>query len=158
ARTFALAQQTGLPMMNICSTCQGAHAESQQRLDADTAYRQHVNKTLEPSGLEYVKDKPGFTNKNFMWLLVEDYGLDRLEAKVTRPLEELRFGPVYGCYVVRPEHRLDYADRPDRDIYLEWIIEALGGEVVDYDGSHKCCGFPIVTMNKVTSLTQAGTH
>ena len=32
ARTFALAQQTGLPMMNICSTCQGAQSECQQRL------------------------------------------------------------------------------------------------------------------------------
>ena len=158
ARTFALAQQTDLPMMNICSTCQGAHAESQQRLDADTAYRAHVNETLAPSGLEYVKDKPGFTNKNFMWLLVEDYGLDRLKAQVTQPLSSLRFGPFYGCYVVRPKHRLDYDDHPDRDIYLEQIILALGGEVVEYDGSHKCCGFPIVTMNKVTSLTQAGTH
>lgn len=27
ARTFALAQQTGLSMMNICSTCQGAQSE-----------------------------------------------------------------------------------------------------------------------------------
>ena len=36
ARTFALAQQTGLPMMNICSTCQGAQSECQQRLDADS--------------------------------------------------------------------------------------------------------------------------
>src|SRR5215467_16224120 len=27
ARTFALAQQTGLAMMNICSTCQGAQSE-----------------------------------------------------------------------------------------------------------------------------------
>ena len=34
ARTFALAQQTGLAMMNICSTCQGSMSECQQRLDA----------------------------------------------------------------------------------------------------------------------------
>lgn len=158
ARTFALAQQTDLPMMNICSTCQGAHAESQQRLDADSAYRAHVNETLAPSGLEYVKDKPGFTNKNFMWILVEDYGLDRLKAQVKQPLKSLRFGPFYGCYVVRPKHRLDYDGHPNRDIYLEQIIQALGGEVVDYDGARKCCGFPVITMNRVTSLTQSGTH
>ena len=75
ARTFALAQSTGLAMMNICSTCQGAQSECQQRLDADSSYRAHVNEALSGQGLSYEKDKNGFTNKNFLWLLVEDYGL-----------------------------------------------------------------------------------
>ena len=51
ARTFALAQQTGLPMMNICSTCQGAQSECQQRLDADSEYRAHINEMLADEGL-----------------------------------------------------------------------------------------------------------
>lgn len=158
ARTFALAQQTGLPMMNICSTCQGAQSECQQRLDADGAYRAHVNEALSEHGLEYVKGKDGFSNKNFLWLLVEDYGLDRLAEKVVRPLSELRVGPFYGCYVVRPKERLGYEDHPDRDLYLEQVIETLGGEPVDYEGARKCCGFPVITMNRETSLRQAGTH
>jgi succinate dehydrogenase / fumarate reductase, cytochrome b subunit len=155
ARTFALAQQTGLSMMNICSTCQGAQSECQQRLDADAAYRAHINEALAAEGLEYRK---GVDNKNFLWLLVEDYGLERLGEKVTRPLEGLRVGPFYGCYVLRPKHRLGYEEHPERDLYLEQVIEALGGEVVDYDGSRKCCGFPVITMNRDTSLRQAGTH
>jgi len=158
ARTFALAQQTGLSMMNICSTCQGAQSECQQRLDADSAYRAHVNEALSGQGLAYEKDKAGFTNKNFLWLLVEDYGLDNLREKVQRPLSGLRVGPFYGCYIVRPKERLGYGDYPNRDIYLEKVIEALGGEVVEYDGARKCCGFPLVTMNRETSLRQAGTH
>jgi succinate dehydrogenase cytochrome b subunit len=158
ARTFALAQQTGLSMMNICSTCQGAQSECQQRLDADSAYRAHINEVLSGQGLSYEKGKDGFTNKNFLWLLVEDYGLDRLKEQVVRPLSGLRVGPFYGCYIVRPKERLGYADHPDRDIYLEKVIEVLGGEVVEYDGARKCCGFPVVTMNRDTSLRQAGTH
>jgi len=158
ARTFALAQQTGLPMMNICSTCQGAQSECQERLDADSAYRAHVNEALAGQGLSYVKDKDGFTNKNFLWLLVEDYGLDPLKAQIKRPLSGLRVGPFYGCYIVRPKHRLGYDEHPERDLYLEQLIEALGGEVVEYDGARKCCGFPVITMNRETSLGQAGTH
>jgi succinate dehydrogenase / fumarate reductase cytochrome b subunit len=158
ARTFALAQDTGLAMMNICSTCQGAQSECQQRLDADSAYRAHINEALSGEGLEYVKGADGWTNKNFLWVLVEDYGLDQLRAKVTRPLAELRVGPFYGCYVVRPKHRLGYEEHPERDIYLERVIEALGGEPVEYDGARKCCGFPVITMNRDTSLRQAGTH
>src|SRR5262245_31877357 len=76
ARTFALAQSTGLSMMNICSTCQGAQSECQQRLDADSAYRAHINEALAEEGLEYVKDKEGFEKKTFIWGQVEDYGLE----------------------------------------------------------------------------------
>jgi succinate dehydrogenase / fumarate reductase, cytochrome b subunit len=155
ARTFALAQQTGLSMMNICSTCQGAQSECQQRLDADSAYRAHINEVLAADGLEY---RRGIENKNFLWLLVEDYGLDELAKHVTKPLEGLRVGPFYGCYILRPKHRLGYEERPERDLYLDRLIEALGGEVVEYAGARKCCGFPIVTMNRETSLRQAGTH
>jgi succinate dehydrogenase cytochrome b subunit len=158
ARTFALAQQTGLAMMNICSTCQGAQSECQQRLDADSAYRAHINEVLAGEGLEYVRGADGWTNKNFLWVLVEDYGLDRLKENVRRPLAGLRVGPFYGCYILRPKHRLGYEEHPDRDLYLDWLIEAVGGDVVDYDGARRCCGFPVITMNRETSLRQAGTH
>ena len=155
ARTFAMAQQTGVAMMNICSTCQGAQSECQERLDADAAYRAHINEALAAEGLEY---QGGITNKNFLWLLVEDYGLDRVKDLVKRPLTGLRVGPFYGCYVLRPTSRLGYDEHPDRDRYLERLIEALGGEAVDYEGARKCCGFPVITMNRETSLGQAGRH
>jgi len=158
ARTFALAQSTGLAMMNICSTCQGAQSECKQRLDADSAYRAHINEALSAEGLEYERDKDGFTNKNFLWVLVEDIGLDKVRELVKRPLTGLSVGPFYGCYILRPKHRLGYEENPDRDLYLEQVIDALGGQVVEYDGARKCCGFPIVTMNRETSLRQAGTH
>ena len=157
ARTFALAQQTGLPMMNICSTCQGAQSECQQRLDADGSYRAHINEALADEGLEYTAGGD-FTNKNFLWLLVEDYGLDRLREEVKRPLEGLRVGPFYGCYILRPKGRLGYDKQPNRDLYLEMAIEALGGTTVEYDGARRCCGFPVITMNRETSLRQAGNH
>ena len=158
ARTFAMAQQTGVGMMNICSTCQGAQSECQQRLDADPDYRAMINSHLEPEGLHYERGGREWTNKNLLWLLVEDIGLDVLREKVTRPLEGLRVAPFYGCYIVRPTGRLGYDEFPQRDFYLDWVIEAVGGTAVDYAGSHKCCGFPVITMARATSLRQAGRH
>jgi succinate dehydrogenase / fumarate reductase cytochrome b subunit len=156
ARTFALAQQTdGALMMNICSTCQGAQGECQERLDANTPYRDHVNETLSAEGLQYER---GISNKNFLWLLVEDYGLDRLRQLVARPLAGLRIGPFYGCYILRPTSRLGYDEHPERGSYLEQLIEALGATPVEYEGARKCCGFPVITMNRETSLSQAGRH
>jgi succinate dehydrogenase / fumarate reductase, cytochrome b subunit len=158
ARTFALAQRVDGAelMMNICSTCQGAQSECQERLDANADYRAHVNETLASEGLTY---EQGITNKNFLWLLVEEIGLDELRSRVRRPLTDLKVGPFYGCYIVRPVDRLgiDAVEQP-RDTYLAQVIEALGGTVIEYAGSHKCCGFPIITMNKDASLKQAGRH
>jgi succinate dehydrogenase / fumarate reductase cytochrome b subunit len=142
-------------MMNICSTCQGAQTECQERLDANAEYREHVNGTLAEYGLNYQK---GLTNKNFLWVLVEEIGLDELRSRVKRPLTDLRVGPFYGCYIVRPVDRLGIDDELPRDTYLGQVIEALGGTVIEYAGSHKCCGFPIITMNKEASLKQAGRH
>src|SRR3954464_13610420 len=148
-RPFAPPQQTGLPMMNICSTCQGAQSECQQRL-RDSEYRSHINETLAEEGLSY--DPEGFTNKNFLWVLIEDYGLDRLAAQVTRPLNGLRVGPFYGCYSPRPKHRLGYEEHPERVLYLDQLIEALGGEVVQYDGARKYCGFVVVSVSRAPSI------
>ena len=53
ARTFAMAQDVegAAGMMNICSTCQGAQSECQERLDASTAYRKHINTHLSDESL-----------------------------------------------------------------------------------------------------------
>jgi succinate dehydrogenase / fumarate reductase cytochrome b subunit len=161
-RNFALAQQAMREegaelMMNICSTCQGAQSECQERLDANTEYREHINQVIGAAdeGLRYER---GITNKHFLWLMVEHIGLDEIRSRVKRPLTDLRVGPFYGCYVVRPTDRLGISEDQPRDRYLHMLIEALGGTVVDYAGAYKCCGFPIITMHKENSLKQAGRH
>ena len=158
ARTFALAQQVDGAelMMNICSTCQGAQSECQERLDANSEYREHVNETLAAEGLTL---REGHHEQA---LPVADGRGDRArrdrvdgQAAADRPARR----PV-----LRLLHRAP--DRPARASttstratrYLHQLIEALGGTVVDYAGQYKCCGFPIITMNKEASLKQAGRH
>ena len=159
ARTFAMAQQVqgAAGMMNICSTCQGAQSECQERLDASSSYRGEVNKHLEDDGLSY-QAGGDWWNKNLLWILAEEIGFDALRERVQRPLAGLRIAPFYGCYIVRPSKRLGFDEYPERDAYLEQLIETLGGEPVEYAGAHKCCGFPVITMNRTTSLRQAGRH
>ena len=140
ARTFAMAQKTGLAMMNICSTCQGAQSECQERLDADSAYRDHINEVLAAEGLHY---EGGITNKNFLWLLVEDYGLDRLkrarEAAADRPARRARSTAATSC---ARRARLGYDEHPERDLYLEQLIEALGGDAGRLRGSAQVLRLP----------------
>ena len=106
ARTFAMAQQVqgAAGMMNICSTCQGAQSECQQRLDASSQYRGEVNTHLRDEGLSY-EAGGDWWNKNFLWILAEEIGFDALRERVRRPLDGLRIAPFYGCYIVRPSKR-----------------------------------------------------
>lgn len=155
ARTFAMAQRLGLPLMNICSTCQGIESMVQDKLTKNPEYLAKINAILADESLEYT---PGLEVKNFLWILVEDIGLDKIKSMVKRPLAGLKIGPFYGCYILRPSQILGFDEHPDRDRYLEMVIEAVGAEVVDYEGKKKCCGFPLLTINRENSLKQAGNH
>ena len=155
ARTFALAQQLGLPLMNICSTCQGIESMAQDKLTKRPEYLAKINAILADEGLTYT---PPLEIKNFLWILVEDVGLDKIRSMMKRPLTGLRIGPFYGCYILRPSSILGKEEHPERDTYLEKVIEAVGATVIDYEGAKKCCGFPILTINRENSLKQAGGH
>lgn len=150
-RTFAMAEKKGMPIMTICSTCTGTMLACNARLQ-DAAYRGRINELLAPERYEY----QGTTViKHLLWILVEEVGLEQVRALVRRPLEGLRVAPFYGCYLVRPSSLVGDG-HPDRDVYLEQVISALGGEPVEYDGARKCCGFPLITMNREAGLKMTG--
>jgi len=155
ARTFALAEQRGLPIMTICSTCQGVMSQANHRLTTQPAYLQEVNGMLQEEGLSY---RGNTTIKHFLWILLEDVGEDVLRQRITKPLTGLRAAPFYGCYIQRPTEALGFEEHPDRGKSLERIIEILGAEVVDFPGKTRCCGFPILTINKINSLSMVATH
>ncbi|WP_342347556.1 CoB--CoM heterodisulfide reductase iron-sulfur subunit B family protein [uncultured Nitrospira sp.] len=155
ARTFALAEQQGLPIMTICSTCQGVMSQANHRLTTQPHYLQEINGLLREEGLTY---RGTTTIKHFLWILLEDVGEETLRQHITRPLSGLRAAPFYGCYIQRPTDALEFDRHPDRGKSLERIIEILGAEVVDFPGKTRCCGFPILTINEKNSLTMVATH
>src|SRR5207248_1891944 len=63
----------------------------------------------------------------------------------------LKIAPFYGCQILRPSKILGFED-PDRPSSLERIVEACGGEAVDYPAKLKCCGFPIIQAREETAL------
>ena len=154
-RSFAMAEKLGLPLMNICSTCQGVMSAAQDKVKNDPDYLARINETLAEEGLHYGGN---VEVKNLLWVLVEDIGLEKLRSLVRRPLAGLRVAPFYGCYILRPSKVLGIDQEKKRDTYLELVIAALGAEPVDFYGKSKCCGFPIVTMNRTNALSMAGDH
>ena len=155
ARNFALAERTGLPLLNICSTCQVVMSQANERLTSDPAYLASINEDLAEEGLEY---KGTADPRHLMWVIVEDVGLDKLRSQVVRPLTGFKVAPFYGCYIVRPTSALGFDEHPEREDSLERVIEAVGAEVVDFPGKTLCCGFPILTINESNSVKMVANH
>jgi len=155
ASTFAMAEVMELPLMTICSTCQGVLSQANKRMRDKPGHLAQINQTLAEQGMEYGGK---LEVKHLVWVLVEDYGLDRLRAAVVRPLTNLRVAPFYGCYIVRPSAALGFAEHPERKDSLERVIAALGAEVVDFRGKTLCCGYPLVGVNDETSAGMVGNH
>ena len=154
ARTFAMAERAGKPILTICSTCQGVMSQANERLQ-DDEYRASINEDLAEEGLRY---NGTAEPKHLLWVIVEDIGIDKLKSMVAQPLPNLRLAPFYGCYIVRPSSALGFDDHPEREDSLEQVIEAVGAQVVDFPGKTLCCGFPILTINETNSLKMVSTH
>ena len=156
ARTFAMAERMGLTtIMTICSTCQGVMAQANYRLLKDPDYLTEINDELKPEGLEYTGR---IVVKHLAWIVVEEIGLHALKALVTNPMPELKVAPFYGCSILRPSWALGFDENPDRDKYLERIIEACSAEPVNFPGRERCCGFPIMLINERNSMAMVGAH
>ena len=154
ARTFAMAERAGLPILTICSTCQGVMSQANERLQ-DEEYRSSINEDLAEEGLAY---SGGADPMHLLWVIVEEVGLDKLKSLVTVSLSHLRFAPFYGCYIIRPSSALGFDEHPEREDSLERVIEAVGAQVVDFPGKTLCCGFPILTINETNSLKMVANH
>ena len=153
ARSIAIAEEQDLDLVTICSTCQGILKKTESHVDSDPAYKEKVNNVLEEGGHQYAGGK--IKIQHFANVLGTEEGLKLLRDKVKRPLTGLKTAAFYGCYVLRPSELSLYED-PDNPTGMEEIFEILGATPVYYDSRIKCCGFPIIMMNKNASHDMAG--
>ncbi|MDH4229796.1 MAG: CoB--CoM heterodisulfide reductase iron-sulfur subunit B family protein [Nitrospirota bacterium] len=153
ARNLALAERMGTDMLTVCGTCQGVLSRANHDLKGDDL-RGRINEVISDSGGPY-----GGTiqPKHLLWVLIQDYGIKRLEERIKNPLTGLRVGPFYGCYILRPSEYLGFDD-PYNPKSLEQVIRALGAQPVDYSGRTKCCGFPIVLEQESSAMRMVGTN
>ena len=152
ARSFSIAEKQGLDIVTICSTCQGTLKKTEAHLNEDAEYKKKVNDILQEGGHQY----SGKTHiKHFANILATEEGMARLKERIKKPLTGLKVAAFYGCYVLRPSERSDF-ENPDNPTGMEDIFAVLGATPVYYPSRIKCCGFPIIMMNKNASLDMSG--
>ncbi len=159
ARNIALAEDLKLPLLTHCSTCQGVIGHVDERLKAakenDPAYLAQINGLLKTEGCSPYK---GSTEvKHLLWALVGDYGLEALQAKVTRKLSGLKCAAFYGCYLLRSQDHIPFDD-PHNPQSMENVFRVVGAEPIYYRGRTQCCGWPLSSYATETSFKMAGGH
>src|ERR671933_2600509 len=135
--------------MTICNVCTLNLRQANFQLKGDESLRERVNRNLRTVGVPPYSGNVDV--KHFLWLIAEGEGYELLQQAAHKGLKGLRVAPFYGCQILRPSKLMGFED-PDRPWSLERIIEACGGEAVDYPAKIKCCGFPIIAAREETAL------
>jgi succinate dehydrogenase / fumarate reductase cytochrome b subunit len=154
ARIIAMAERDDLPLMTVCNTCTLNFLDTQKRLDENPETKDRINKVLAEEGLRY-QGKCRVTH--FLWMLLEDIGIERLKSMVVRPLKGMKLAAFYGCHIIRPPAHFRFFDsRNARSI--ETINAVLGCESIDYSGRTECCGFHTAAGNEKVAVKLTGRH
>jgi heterodisulfide reductase subunit B len=133
AKNLELSEQVNGDLAVACAACFSRLKVTQHKLADDQEKRRQV---------EYALDAPlavGKPVKHLLDILARDFGLERLEAAVKKPLTGLRVACYYGCLLTRPSEvpELDCAEAPT---IMEQVIGATGAETVNWSHRLECCG------------------
>ncbi|MEM3030626.1 MAG: CoB--CoM heterodisulfide reductase iron-sulfur subunit B family protein [Candidatus Micrarchaeia archaeon] len=149
ARNFAYAEEAGLDMVTICSTCLITMSKANHRLKNDARLRKEINSKLSEFDLAY---KGNVRVKHFLWVLADEIDLRKF---VARPLRGIRAAPFYGCHILRPSEVLEKKEG-EKPSSFEKVIRALGATPVSYEEMFRCCGFHTALTGRATSVRLAG--
>ena len=155
-RNLALAREMGADA--IVSACPGCHYSLSRANYYLTKYpklREKTNIYLEKMGLKSYDTK--LITVHAAEYIGNTAGIEKIKAKVRRPLTELKVTPYYGCLTVRPKSYtlagyMKLRDDPERPFFMDEILQAIGAEVVPFEAKTMCCGGPHVYSDVEVAL------
>jgi heterodisulfide reductase subunit B len=149
AHNLALMERQGVSeVVAPCPFCFRRLKSAQEEIGGDPALREEVQQIIE----DQINGR--LTIHNLLGFLSQKVGLEAIREKVNKPLKGLKLIPYYGCYVVKPPSVTGF-DHPEDPTSLDEILEAVGGEVLDWDFKVECCGagLSLSKTEKVVELT-----
>ncbi|MCQ4344494.1 MAG: CoB--CoM heterodisulfide reductase iron-sulfur subunit B family protein [Sulfolobales archaeon] len=156
ARNLALARKIGADaIMSACLGCHYSLSRAQYYLSKYPKLREKVNAYLEKMGeIKYDLQLMTIHVNEFLYNSVS---MEVIKSKVKRPLTGLKVAPYYGCLYTRPKPYtltgyLRLKDDPERPVFMDKLLEALGAEVVPFEAKTMCCGGPHVYSDPDVSI------
>jgi heterodisulfide reductase subunit B len=146
ARNLALAEALGRDLVTPCNACFTVLHKTNQYFEEDLSAREKINAALSAADLSY---KGTVKVRHVLDAFVNDYGLDAISERVTRPLGGLKVAAYYGCQMVRPQTGLD---SPDYPVILDQLLASLGAEPTDFSLKARCCGASLIVSREDVAL------
>ncbi len=139
ARNLALAEaqnSNGQPPQLIapCSACFLVLNKTRKYLNEYSEIGDHVRQGLRDVGLAY---DGRVVVRHPLDVLQNDIGIESIQARVRRPLQDLSVACYYGCQVVRPYAAFDKQDDPQS---MDCLMKAIGAQTIDWPLKTRCCG------------------
>jgi heterodisulfide reductase subunit B len=133
AANMLLARQMGLDTVVTCAACYNRMKVTNHDVSSSQELQDRVADVV---GQPY---DGSVAVRHLVEVLVGDVGLEKLSKSFTHSLRGLRVASYYGCLLVRPRDVTNFDDAENPTI-LDRLIDAMGGESVDWPGKVDCCG------------------
>lgn len=131
-RNLIQAEEAGLEtILSPCPACYSHLTHLHKLIGRDSALHHRLTSIV---GKEYHQR---LISRHILDFIKEEVGLERLREKVEVPLKGLQIVSYYGCLTRLPGVGFDDVENP---MIMDEIIEALGGEPIDWSFKTECCG------------------
>ena len=138
ARNLALAESSvnggDAQLMAPCAACFLVLSKTQHVMEENPDIDRQITSALRAAKLEYTGR---VQVRHPLDVLVNDYGLEAITARVKKPLKGMKVACYYGCQIVRPYHTFDDQFNPTA---MDRILQAMGAETIDWPLKTRCCG------------------
>ena len=134
------AQAMDAPVMTACASCYARLRTANHKVQNDAEERDRV---------ERITEQPYDGNvavHHVLDVLVNQYGLDEIRARVKRPLTGLRVACYYGCLLTRPPEVVAFDD-PEHPTSMDDLLAAVGAEPIEWPFKTECCGAALSMTN-----------
>jgi heterodisulfide reductase subunit B len=133
-QNLSLVEQSGFTEVTMpCVACFNRHKTAQYHIRHNSDRKAEMDQKI---GYSY-QDRVKVTS--LLETLLDHVGVDKIAARVQRPLEGLRAVAYYGCLLTRPPD-VTGSPHPENPTEIDEIVRALGVEVLDWSYKTVCCG------------------
>jgi len=133
ARNLALAQPAGRDLVMPCAACFNRHKTAAHTLREDPVEREKIEAAVGFTFTDSVAVRP------LLDVVVNEIGLERVAARVRRPLTGLKVVDYYGCLLLRPPEITQFDDT-EHPALMGKLLRTLGAEVQAWSDATECCG------------------
>jgi heterodisulfide reductase subunit B2 len=150
AANLLKAQKMGLDMVVFCAACYNRMKVANHEILNNPEVRKEVSVALG-------EDYDGTVNvHHFVEILIKDFGISKLKKSFTHSLNGLKVASYYGCLLVRPREVTNFDD-PENPMLIDNLINAMGGESVEWPHKVECCGggFALTRTDIVVDLSNS---